>query len=76
MCPNAKAVNLMTLFVQTENSFFVNVVRGDDCELIKPRHVEHFAYLLKGLSGEHWEVSEIPAVNADPYGPVATIVKG
>lgn len=74
MCPDAEAVNLMSLFIQTKYSFFIDVIGCDNCHVGKPGQVQLLGDGLEGVPGQHGQVGQVSAVNPHPHGAIANIV--
>lgn len=75
MGSNAETVDFMALLIETQNCFFVDVIRGHYSQLREPGQLEGLRDLLKRLPGQHREVGQVPAVDADAHGAVATVVQ-
>lgn len=63
------------LFVQTDDCFFVDVIRRHDGELGEPRQVEFVCDLVKDVPRCVTEIREIAAVDPDADRCVAQIVQ-
>lgn len=51
MCPNAEAVNLVSLFVQTKDCFFIDVIGCDDSHVGEPGQVQLLGDGLESVPG-------------------------
>lgn len=75
MCSNSKTVDSVTLLIQAEDGFLVDIIGGDDGHFSKPRQLERFGDLFKRFASQHGQIRQIPAVNADAQGPIPAVVE-
>lgn len=75
MCSNSEAVDLVTLLVQTQYGFLVDVVRSDDGQFAEPGQLELFTDPLEGLPRQAAQIGQISGIDTDADRAEALIVE-
>lgn len=75
MRSDTKAVDLVALLVQTQDCFFVDVIRCDDREFSEPWQLVVVGDTNEIGASEAREISQITGVNANANRSVALIVE-
>lgn len=75
MRANAKAIDLMTLLVQAEYGILVDVVGGDNGQLVEPWYLETIRYLLESLTRQTRQIGQVTRIDAYTQCMIAQIVQ-
>lgn len=75
MCSNSKAINLVSLLVQAQNSVLVDIVRCDDSQLIEPWYLESLGDRFESFTCKTRQVRKISRVDSNSNSSVAQIVQ-
>lgn len=75
MGSNSEAVDFVTLLVQAQYGFLVDVIRSYDGQFAKPGQLELFADPLEGFPRQAAQVSQIAGIDTDADRSVALIVE-